>query len=185
MLQPESDVYSMRTIAQRKSSRLNALKSTGPRTPEGKARSAMNAFKIGIHAQSAVVPGESSAEYAALTAEYNTYNCPATGPQHVLVDTLVACEWQRRRMVHLEPKVWDEQTNRNGAPGQQLTRLHRRLDALHWRYLAALKELAVLQRCDQEISTVHAAVEKPLNSSSASFRPRGSKVLLETQRHAI
>jgi hypothetical protein len=48
-------------------SRLNGAKSRGPKTPEGKARSAQNALKHGIRAQKyLVLPEEDAAEFADL-----------------------------------------------------------------------------------------------------------------------
>ena len=50
-------------------SRRNGAKSCGPKTPEGKARSAQNALKHGFRAQKhMVLPGEDAAEFAALEA---------------------------------------------------------------------------------------------------------------------
>ena len=40
--------------------RLNAQKSTGPRTLEGKARASQNAFKTGVHAESQIIRGETA-----------------------------------------------------------------------------------------------------------------------------
>jgi len=57
----------MPTEAQINANRLNAQKSTGPVTPEGKARSSLNALKSGIDAWSHIIPGEDPAELEALT----------------------------------------------------------------------------------------------------------------------
>jgi hypothetical protein len=43
--------------------RRNALKSTGPRTPQGKAAVRLNALKHGLHAQELVISPEEQAEY--------------------------------------------------------------------------------------------------------------------------
>jgi hypothetical protein len=48
----------MRTLKQIETSRRNALKSTGPRTPEGKNRSKYNALKHGRYAKTLTFFGE-------------------------------------------------------------------------------------------------------------------------------
>jgi hypothetical protein len=53
--------------ARAEASRRNGARSRGPKTPEGKARSAQNALKHGLRAQKFVVVGdEKAAEFAAL-----------------------------------------------------------------------------------------------------------------------
>ena len=42
---------------------LNAQRSTGPRTEEGKAASSLNSLKHGLTAKTVVLPGEDPAEY--------------------------------------------------------------------------------------------------------------------------
>ena len=61
----------MATLRQIEANRLNALKSTGPASPEGKAVSRFNALKTGIHAELQVIPGEDPAELDALAADYH------------------------------------------------------------------------------------------------------------------
>jgi len=48
----------MTTEAQVAANRLNARKSTGPRTEEGKAKVALNAVTHGLRARGVVLPGE-------------------------------------------------------------------------------------------------------------------------------
>jgi hypothetical protein len=57
------------TSTRAETSRLNGAKSRGPKTPEGKARSAQNALKHGMRAQKyLVLPDEDAAEFAELQA---------------------------------------------------------------------------------------------------------------------
>ena len=64
----------MATDAQIQANRENAKKSTGPRTPEGKARVSKNALKHGLLAQDSVIPGEDPAEFDRhLTTYQDTY----------------------------------------------------------------------------------------------------------------
>ncbi|MHB9026646.1 MAG: hypothetical protein ACYC7E_21145, partial [Armatimonadota bacterium] len=53
----------MSTERQNEANRQNAQHSTGPRTPEGKARSSMNALKHGFFAKEALLPQEDAAEF--------------------------------------------------------------------------------------------------------------------------
>ena len=95
----------MATLKQIESNRLNAQKSTGPRSIEGKAAVRFNALKTGIDAQSQVIPGEDPAALAALTAEYHDRYQPATPEVRALVDTLITAEWLQRRFRTLEAQL--------------------------------------------------------------------------------
>ena len=60
----------MSTENQIEANRLNAQKSTGPRSAEGKARSSMNALESGIDAKSLIIRGENIDTLLTLAAEY-------------------------------------------------------------------------------------------------------------------
>src|SRR6266446_7611306 len=82
---------------QLEANRLNALKSTGPKTPEGKARSKMNALKHGLTAEQIVLPDEDPQEYDALCQRWlDAY--PDAGPaQLALIELAVRNAWKLRR----------------------------------------------------------------------------------------
>ena len=96
----------MSTRKQRRANRLNALKSTGPRTLEGKRASSLNALKSGLDAKSQIVPGESPEEFAELQSEYIAQFAPATAEQRFLVDKLIRNEWLLRRYHRVEAQLW-------------------------------------------------------------------------------
>ena len=96
----------MATPQQIDANRANARKSTGPRSPEGKAAIRFNALKTGIDAQSQIIPGEDPAALTLLAAEYYDRYRPATPDVRALVDALVAAEWLQRRFRALEAQLW-------------------------------------------------------------------------------
>ena len=87
----------MATPAQIDANRRNAQHSTGPRTPEGKERSRLNALRHGLAAQSALLPGEDPADLDALARRMREAHRPAPGLEEVLVERLVALAWKLRR----------------------------------------------------------------------------------------
>src|SRR5882724_11103098 len=86
--------------------RANAKKSTGPRTPKGKAASRFNALKFGITAQSLLLPNESVDDFEALAVEYDARFRPQSPEQRFLVKSLVTADWFTDRLNRAEPDVW-------------------------------------------------------------------------------
>jgi hypothetical protein len=131
--------------------RLNAQKSTGPRSVEGKARASMNALKTGIDAQSQTIPGEPISQLEALTDDYYQRFSPATPEQRMLVDTLVDCEWLIRRFRRVEGQMWENPifeitfAKAFRDDSDHFARLQRRIDATQRNYRNALHELQRLQ----------------------------------------
>jgi hypothetical protein len=159
----------MPTEAQINANRLNAQKSTGPKSPEGKARSSLNALKSGIDAWSHIIPGEDPAELEALTAQFLLHFHPADPNQLALVDTLISTEWIQRRLRRIEAQLWnyrvecldknlshadflDASIQHNSPLGHAyqdaldpFSRIQRRIDATNRMYLRTLKALHDLQ----------------------------------------
>ncbi len=92
--------------AQLAANRANARKSTGPRTPEGKARSSRNALKHGLLARHLVLgdndPHEVRQEFRILLLGLLDDYRPQTHAQKALVHTIAACYWRLRRALRFE-----------------------------------------------------------------------------------
>jgi hypothetical protein len=105
--------------ARAEASRRNGAKSKGPKTPEGKARSAQNALKHGLRAQKhMVLPGESATEFAALEAALLEELAPEGALQTVLARRVVAAAWRLERAERLEADLFT--WNHLGGAGRNL-----------------------------------------------------------------
>ena len=92
----------MATDKQIAANRLNAQKSTGPKTPEGRAAVRLNGVKHGLCAKTLVLPGESESDFTALLESYEAEHAPATPSEEALVVQLVMAAWRLRRLYHAE-----------------------------------------------------------------------------------
>ena len=81
--------------------RTNAQKSSGPRTPAGKARSSQNALKTGLYSATALLPNEDPEEYRAHAESYAVSLKPQDPVQADLVKILSDNVWCLRRIRRL------------------------------------------------------------------------------------
>ena len=133
--------------------RLNAQKSTGPSSAEGKARSSMNALKTGIDAKTQLIRGETFTALEEVTGEYHGRFRPTTPEQRMLVDTLIDCEWLLRRFRAIETQLWERVVDIYDITlghiftehTDEFTRLQRRIDSTQRHYHNALNQLRRLQ----------------------------------------
>jgi hypothetical protein len=103
----ESANISMRQLLANKA---NALKSTGPRTEGGKARSSRNSLKHGLTAQQIVIPGEDHENYSRFEESFLEDLKPQDACQFEIVVRLAATFWRLRRIPRLEAALlaWRE-----------------------------------------------------------------------------
>jgi len=191
----------MSTEAQINANRLNAQKSTGPTSPEGKARSALNALKSGIDAWSHIIPGEDPAELEALTKQFLLHYQPADPVQLSLVDTLVSTEWIQRRLRRIEAQLWNYQVEcldknftreefldasiqHNSPLGhsyqdalEPFTRIQRRIDSTNRMFLRTLKALQDLQATPAKKVAQPAASQTPATPFSEPASPLAAQPL--------
>ena len=85
--------------------RANAQKSTGPVTPEGKAKSALNGLVHGLRAETVVLPGEDAAAFEAVRQEFSDEHQPQTATEYHLIDTMATSRWTLKRAQRQENAV--------------------------------------------------------------------------------
>jgi hypothetical protein len=86
--------------------RQNALKSTGPRTPEGKATASMNALRHGLLAQQVLLPGEDSEALQKLSESLRAELQPSGELENLLVERIIASVWRLRRLGRVEVGIF-------------------------------------------------------------------------------
>jgi hypothetical protein len=91
-----------RSAKKKASSTSLARRATGPRTPQGKARSKYNAIKYGIFSKVILVKGEHRAQYDALLKGLREYFQPVGTVEGVLVEKLAVLLWRHRRLIVAE-----------------------------------------------------------------------------------
>ena len=97
----------MTTEAQIATNRLNAQKSTGPRTAEGKAAVAQNAVKHGLRAQAVVLPGEEPDQYGRYHQEMMDQLHPEGLQETDLAERIVGLTWRLRRAGRYHDAVFE------------------------------------------------------------------------------
>jgi hypothetical protein len=92
----------MSSQAQIDANRRNAKKSTGPRTPEGRAAVRLNGVTHGLSAKTLVLNDESESDFHAVFDSLEAEHQPSTPTEELLVSQLAMATWRLRRLYHLE-----------------------------------------------------------------------------------
>jgi hypothetical protein len=95
------------TQAQIKANRLNAQKSTGPKTAEGKAIVAQNALKHGLFAHENVIKCEKQAYFDCFCDELLTGLAPVGGVEAIMAERIVSLSWRLKRIERMNSETSD------------------------------------------------------------------------------
>src|SRR5918993_5111090 len=89
--------------------RRNALKSTGPRTPEGKDAVRLNALRHGLRSEEILLPGEDEEALRELGERLRDELQPVGELESLLVDQIIASYWRLRCLGRVEGGIfsWD------------------------------------------------------------------------------
>src|ERR1035437_7794664 len=101
----------MSSLKQIEANRRNALKSTGPTTPEGKERSRCNALRHGLTAETVIATLEDAEDYQAFEA---TVTAAESAVERELVLRLAKVLWRLRRATGIETAIFESVTAEPG-----------------------------------------------------------------------
>jgi hypothetical protein len=87
---------------QTQANRQNASCSTGPRTPEGKARASLNAVRHGLLARQSVIPEEDRAQFLALLVALHAEHQPLGPEETYLVEQIASAQFRMERLTRIE-----------------------------------------------------------------------------------
>src|SRR5215212_7639637 len=86
--------------------RRNALKSTGPKTPEGKSAVRLNALRHGLRSEEILLPGEDEEALRDLGQNLRDELQPVGELENLLVDRIIASYWRLRRLGRVETGIF-------------------------------------------------------------------------------
>jgi len=95
----------MATEKQIRANKLNALRSTGPRTSAGKATSSRNALQHGLTSQQIILPGEDPELFGEMRQRLLLEFAPWGAMEEGLVEQLASTLWRLRRVPVLEAAI--------------------------------------------------------------------------------
>ena len=115
---------------QTQANRQNALKSTGPKTPEGKAAVRHNALKHGLLTQDVLLPNEDEAVFEDLDERLREELRPVGELEGLLVDRIVAAHWRLRRLGRVEAGIFASGRRRDEAAEERNREVSSIIDTL-------------------------------------------------------
>ena len=100
---PTSEIQNpMASDKQIAANQLNAQKSTGPKTPEGRAAVRLNGLKHGLTSSTLVLEGEDPAEFHELLDSIEAEHQPTTPTEVALVRRIAIATWRLLRAYRVE-----------------------------------------------------------------------------------
>jgi hypothetical protein len=113
----------MSTESQILANRLNALKSTGPRTIKGKTAVSQNAVKHGLLAEQDVITSESEADFDLYRRQLLDELSPVSPMESMLAERVVTLSWRLKRAGRFQNQAIDVLNSNDASdPLKKLTR---------------------------------------------------------------
>ena len=163
--------------------RRNSLRSTGPKTPEGKAAVRMNSLRHGLRARTVVLPGENREEFNQLCDDLEREWEPQSRTAKFYLEQMAVSQWKLTRMEVAEAGIFKESLSAK-VQLPLLDRLWQAQGRLERSYARAQRELERLQpyrprrapyKFEREEPAPQPAPKPPEDVPSAAPPPAASK----------
>jgi len=197
----------MATEAQINANRLNAQKSTGPRTEEGKRAVSQNAVKHGLFAREAVIKCEDPAEFELHREALLDELRPVGAIESMLAERIVSLSWRLQRVERMQNQATDCLIEEDYLPlGRMVTKrwsnnlkiieklfMHeRRIESSLNRTITKLKQLQTIRRIEREdaaeqlFAQAVAAELNNINFAEQTQTPAfGGKLEIRSSKHVL
>ena len=145
----------MSTAAQIAANQANSQRSTGPRSPEGKAAASQNNFRHGLTGPFLILGWEREEDFQSLELDLMTEHKPLSPTELILVGDMARSHWLRQRAITLQNMCLNQEIPAADQPKNLA--LYLRYQTTHDRaFYKALNELQKLrdQKRRQEIGFV-------------------------------
>lgn len=146
----------MISAKQREANRQNALRSTGPKTPEGKEAVRLNALRYGLRARSLLIPGEDPEDYTLLWADLEADWQPQSRSQRFYLEQMATAQWLLARIATGENAIYQAEMSLSNQLAM-LERVSVQRVRLEQSFATAMRNLEHLQQ----------KPDKPTNRQSA------------------
>ena len=167
----------MSSTAQVLANRENSLKSTGPRTPEGKLITSRNGISHGLtSAGDPVLPHEDRNAFNAMLERYKSDFEPVTEHENFLVTEMAGARWRLERARRIESAMLEDTVDFSGdstttpemqmakammqKEGDPFARMDRHRANLERTYHRCARELRAARRFENDLSAEHLAAIK-------------------------
>lgn len=190
-----SYTWHMATAAQVTANRANAHFSTGPRSIEGKAASSRNSLKLGLTAQSVIIPGENVADLERLAGQYEEEFHPVGPLEEELLQTLIRSAWMQRRYARIEAEYLGSRLaalpegtpyplgvvmEQDAAKGNTLQKIFRRQQAAQRDWYKAFQALDMLQH-----ARVDAAASEGEAEAAVTVPPPANRLRFDSPAQVV
>ena len=137
----------MPTEKQIHANRLNAQKSTGPKTPEGKAKVSMNSLRHGLRARALILPNENPEQFHQLCDDLEAEWQPQTATELALLEKMAIAQWKLVRAERRETIIRDiYHDDKQEVFLEPLAKLQERFERGFFRALRELQKLQKIRR---------------------------------------
>jgi len=168
----------MTTKKKAAASRTNSKHSTGPKTPEGKAKCSLNALRHGLYASTLILPEESKEHFDQIRGYLQFLHQPEGPYEQDLVHQLAIIEWKRLRAELIEGSIMQEHADEPASAYlpeyNTVSRIQTRLRRDRFKFCQELHHIQAARKKEAQKETQKTAekpVEKPAKPSTQNPEP--------------